>query len=58
MEMYNNPPQFWKRYVDDTCCVISKDGVGRFHYHISSVEPCIQFTVEIELDGNCHFWMC
>ena len=48
--------QFWKRYIDDTCCVISKDEVGRFHSHINSVELCTQFTVKIELHGKLPFW--
>ena len=32
-------PQFWKRYVDDTCTVLKKEEVDRFHEHLNGVNP-------------------
>ena len=46
------PPQFWKRYVDDTCTVLSRDLLEPFHKHLKCIEPCIQFTVEKESDDR------
>lgn len=28
---FNPPPQFWKRYVDDTCTALPRDSVSSFH---------------------------
>ena len=48
-------PQFWKRYVDDTLTALPTDIVTRFHNHLNSVNPRIQFTVEIESDNSLPF---
>ena len=52
---FPNPPKFWKRYVDDTCCALATSDIDRFHQHINSIEPHIQFTVEIETNGPLPF---
>ena len=28
---YPNPPRFWKRYVDDTCCALKIQEIDAFH---------------------------
>ena len=52
---FTNPPKVWKRYVDDTCCALATSDIDRFHQHINSIEPHIQFTVEIETNGQLPF---
>ena len=37
-------PRLWKRYVDDTCCIVC-----------DSVRPSIRFTVEVEREGSLPF---
>ena len=32
---FEKPPVFWKRYVDDVCCVVMSDWLGRFHRHVN-----------------------
>ena len=41
LSTYPFPPQFWKRYVDDTCCALRSDLVDDFHRHLNSIEDCI-----------------
>ena len=41
-----NPPKMWKRYVDDTCVILSSANKGEFFHHINSIDPRIQFTSE------------
>ena len=48
-------PQFWIRYVDDTLTALPPDIVTRFHNHLNSINPHIQFTVEIESDNSLPF---
>ena len=48
-------PQFWRRYVDDTCAALPLDLVDSFHKHLNSIGPCIQFTMEKESDGQLPF---
>ena len=45
----------WKRYVDDTCCIVKKDVTERLLDHLNSVQPSIQLTVEVEKDGMLPF---
>ena len=40
--------QFWKRYVDDTCCALRSDLVSHFHRHLNFIENWIRFTLETE----------
>ena len=44
-----------KRYGDNTVCVIKKEHVDLFLEHINSLCPTMQFTVELEKEGNLPF---
>ena len=55
LSTYPFPPQFWKRYVDDTCCGLRSDLVSDFHRHLNSTEDCIQFTLKTESQGQLAF---
>ena len=48
-------PEFWKRYVDDTCVALPADQCEAFYAHVNSVEQTIQFTLERESDGKPPF---
>ena len=48
-------PRLWKRYVDDTCCIVKKDATEGLLDHLNSVRPSIQLTVEAERDGMLPF---
>ena len=52
---FSHPPIFWKRYVDDTCVTLLPSMVESFHQHVNSIEPSIQFTVEMESNGCLPF---
>ena len=52
---YPHPPKFWKRYVDDTFCVLKTQEVDKFHHHINSIEETIQFTIEKESESKLAF---
>ena len=55
LRTYPNPPKFWKRYVDDTCCILRSDLVDDFHSHLNTIETNIQFTLEIEAQAQLPF---
>ena len=55
LSTYPFPPQFWKRYVDDTCCALRSDLVSDFHRHLNSIKDCIRFTLETESQGQLAF---
>ena len=48
-------PRLWKRYVDDTCCIVKKGTVEGLLSHLNSVRPSIRFTVEEEREGSLPF---
>ena len=48
LRTYPNPPKFWKRYVDDTCCILRSDLVDDFHNHVNTIKATIKLTFEIE----------
>ena len=49
---FERPPRFWKRYVDDALTAMHPDTVQSFHDHLNSINPNIQFTLEVESDGT------
>ena len=55
LRTYPNPPKFWKRYVDDTCCILRSDLVDDFHTHLNTIETTIQFTLETEAQAQLPF---
>ena len=48
-------PQLWKRYVDDTCCIVKRGMAEELLDHLNSVRPSIQFTLELEREGSLPF---
>ena len=48
-------PRLWKRYVDDTCCIVKKGTMEGLLSHLNSVWPSIKFTVEVEKEGSLPF---
>ena len=48
-------PRMWRRYVDDTFCVMEKQHTQLFLDHLNSLRPTIQFTMELERDGKLLF---
>ena len=49
------PPKIWKRYVDDSFCIIKKNAVTSFHYSLNSIDPYIPFTIEHESNDQLPF---
>ena len=47
-------PRLWKRYVDDTFCILRKGSTEELLHHLNGVRPTIKFTVEQEEDGTLH----
>ena len=48
-------PRLWKRYVDNTCCIIKKGEVDQLLQHLTSICPSIKFTMEVEREGKLPF---
>ncbi|XP_078357438.1 uncharacterized protein LOC144642347 [Oculina patagonica] len=44
----HHPHKWWFRYVDDSHACLKKEHVNEFHQHLNSINPNIQFTVELE----------
>ena len=55
LSSFPDPPPFWKKYVDDTCTALHPEKVQAFHNHLNSIEPSIQFTLEVEENGVLPF---
>ena len=47
--------KFWKRYVDDSFCIIKSDAVTSFHDLLNSIDQHISFTIEHESNGQLPF---
>ena len=47
--------RLWKRYVDDTFCILRKGSTEELLHHLNGVRPTIKFTVEQEEDGTLPF---
>ena len=50
-----HPPHIWKRYVDDTFCVIKSAYIEEFIEHINTQDRNIKFTRAEEEDGTLPF---
>ena len=48
-------PRLWKRYVDDTFCILRKGSTKKLFCHLNGVRPTIKFTVEQEEDRTLLF---
>ena len=48
-------PRVFKRYVDDTICVIEKDRIVAFHQHLNQQDTNIKFTIERYSDTGLPF---
>ena len=48
-------PRLWKRYVDDTFCILRKGSTEELLHHPNGVRPTIKFAVEQEEDGTLPF---
>ena len=44
-----NPPRWWKRYVDDTYTVLQKDQAQHFIDYLNTVDDDIKWTTEGEV---------
>ena len=44
-------PRLWKRYVDDTCCIVKKGKVDQLLEHLNGICLSFKLTVEVE-DGE------
>ena len=51
----SSSPKLWKRFVDDTLVIMYTNEVNRFFDHLNSVDPNINFTMELEQDDNLAF---
>ena len=51
-----NPPSFWRRFVDDTLTIMKSSQVESFLHHLNSIDHHIQFTKEDSRpDGSMPF---
>ena len=39
------PPRYWKRYVDDSFCIMKKNAVSSFYDSLNSIDPRVSFTI-------------
>ena len=45
----------WKRYVDDSFCIIKRNAVDSFHNTLNSIDQHISFTIEEENNNQIAF---
>ena len=51
-----NPPSFWRRFVDDTLTIMKSSQIESFLHHLNSIDHHIQFTKEDSRpDGSMSF---
>ena len=51
-----NPPSFWRRFVDDTLSIMKSSQIDNFLQHLNSLDQNIQFTKkEARADGSMPF---
>ena len=44
LETVPTRPRLWKRYVDDTFCILGKGSTKEFLCHLNGIRPTIKFT--------------
>ena len=49
------PPKTWKRFVDDIFAIMKKNTGSTSHNELNSIEPDINFSSELEQDGQMPF---
>ena len=49
------PPQLWRRYVDDTFSKLKKIYVDQFLQHLNDQHPRIKFTTEMQENNKIAF---
>ncbi len=57
-EALNSARVLWKRYVDDTFCIVKKGSEKHSLDHLNSVRLSIKFTMESEEDSKLPFLDC
>ena len=55
LESAPSRPRLWKRYADDTCCILKTCDVDGLLNHLNSIRPTIKFTMELEEEGSLPF---
>ena len=50
-----HPPKWWYRYLDDSDSCIHKQFIEEFRAHLNSIDPHVQFTYEVEQEGDISF---
>ena len=50
-----HPPQWWFRYVDDSHACLKRNLVNEFHSHLNSIDPHLQFTIELDQNQRLPF---
>ena len=55
LESAPSRPSLWKRYVDDTCCILKISDVDGLLDHLNGIRPTIKFTMELEREGSLPF---
>ena len=46
LEMAPTRPRLWKKYVDDTFCILRKGSAEELLCHLNGVRPTIKFIVD------------
>ena len=55
LETAPTTPRLWKRYVDDTFCILRKGSTEELLHHLNGVRPTIKFTMKQEEDRKIPF---
>ena len=56
IQFAQNPPSFWRRFVDDTLTIMQSSQIDNFLQHLNSIDQHIQFTKEeARPDGSMPF---
>ena len=55
LRSFAHPPRVWKRYLDDTFCIIGENHIEKFYQHLNAIESCIEFTIKRERDEQISF---